>query len=189
MSLNIKSGGCYHIYNQGNNRRRIFFNDQHYLFFLGKMRRQLLEHSRILAYCLMPNHFHWLVYAKEEPDSFDAHPLVNRIATLLSSYTQGVNRQTGRSGSLFRQKTKAVELDTQNYARTCFYYIHQNPVRAGLAYDFSKWPYSSYFDYTRSRNGTLVDKDFACNYLGISSDLFIRQSKLTLNSEIVGKIF
>ena len=55
----------YHIYNQGNNRQPIFFQEKNYIFFLNKMRTHLLPHVEILCYCLMPNHFHWLVYTKE----------------------------------------------------------------------------------------------------------------------------
>ena len=55
----------YHIYNQGNNHQPIFFQEKNYIFFLNKMRTHLLPHVEILCYCLMPNHFHWLVYTKE----------------------------------------------------------------------------------------------------------------------------
>ncbi len=55
----------YHIYNRGNNRCRIFFNDENYLFFLKKIRKELSEYFNFLAYCLMPNHFHFLVQVKE----------------------------------------------------------------------------------------------------------------------------
>jgi len=56
----------YHIYNQGNNKQRIFFRDENYLYFIEKMRKYLLPNVHILCYCLMPNHFHWLVYTKEQ---------------------------------------------------------------------------------------------------------------------------
>lgn len=55
----------YHIYNQGNNKQKIFFNRENYLFFLQKMNEFLLPYCDILAWCLMPNHFHWMVYVRE----------------------------------------------------------------------------------------------------------------------------
>ena len=54
----------FHIYNQGNNRREIFFSDENYKYFLWKMRAYLLPFGDLVAYCLMPNHFHWLFYVK-----------------------------------------------------------------------------------------------------------------------------
>ena len=55
----------FHIYNQGNNRQKIFFKDENYLFFLKKMRDFLLPYGDLLCYCLMPNHFHWLLYVRK----------------------------------------------------------------------------------------------------------------------------
>lgn len=55
----------FHIYNQGNNRRQLFFTDEHYRFFLWKMRAYLPLFGDLVAWCLMPNHFHWLFYVKK----------------------------------------------------------------------------------------------------------------------------
>ncbi len=55
----------FHIYNQGNNRRETFFTDENYRFFLWKMRAYLLPFGDLVAWCLMPNHFHWLFYVKQ----------------------------------------------------------------------------------------------------------------------------
>ena len=51
----------YHIYNQGNNRQKVFFEPRNYLYFITKMREFILPHADILCCCLMPNHFHILV--------------------------------------------------------------------------------------------------------------------------------
>jgi len=63
--MQIEKGYIYHIYNQGNNRQKIFFEKENYLFFLKKMKTHLLPFCDILAYCLMPNHFHWMVLVNE----------------------------------------------------------------------------------------------------------------------------
>jgi putative transposase len=120
----------YHIYNQGNNRQKIFFKHDNYLFFQQKMIHYLLPLVDVLAYCLMPNHFHWLVFTRPEAcekSNFpkprkkytesgydDPHPdcqqnLSKAIAVMLRSYTRAVNLQEDRSGSLFRHKTKAKD--------------------------------------------------------------------------------
>ncbi|MFK7947925.1 MAG: transposase [Saprospiraceae bacterium] len=126
--MQFEPNTIYHIYNQGNNRQQIFYKEENYIYFLRKMRKQLLPHVEFLAYCLMPNHFHWLVLTKESaclpsnslkaghrkssgdsksPDDYYIQNLSNSIAILLRSYTRAINKQEDKSGSLFRGKTKA----------------------------------------------------------------------------------
>ncbi len=60
--MNFESGNFYHIFNRGNNSQKVFFNRENYFFFLRKMNEHLLPYSSIVAWCLMPNHFHWVIY-------------------------------------------------------------------------------------------------------------------------------
>ena len=62
----------YHIYNQGNNKQKIFFSRENYLYFLQKINKHIRPHVDVLAWCLMPNHFHLLVYVKDAPAT---HPM------------------------------------------------------------------------------------------------------------------
>jgi len=57
----FEPGGIYHIYNQGNNRQKIFFSRENYWYFLQKIERNVKPYGSILAWCLMPNHFHLMV--------------------------------------------------------------------------------------------------------------------------------
>lgn len=137
-------GHIYHIYNQGNNRQRIFFERENYLFFLKKMREYLLPYCDVIAYCLMPNHFHWMVEVKEVEIEVDnthrvfthgvtrSHPvsrqpeskfqsLNDSIAILLRSYTRAINKQMNRSGNLFREATKAECLTYSNRISPSFF--------------------------------------------------------------------
>jgi putative transposase len=183
---------AYHIYNQGNNGQKIFFKEENYLFFLKKMRAHLLPMGSLLAYCLMPNHFHWLFWVGDEGAKIfegkgaaayvPRDRLSHSIGGLLSSYTRAINIQNSASGSLFRAKTRHKNglLDRfittgttvhggrnlgagmdNDYLATAFEYIHQNPVKAGLAQAATDWPFSSARDYAGLRNGTLCDRAFA----------------------------
>ncbi|GAA3994586.1 transposase [Hymenobacter fastidiosus] len=158
--MHLQPGHCYYIYNRGNNRERIFFTRENYLFFLQKIRRHLLPHMRLLAWCLMPNHFHLLVQVREET-SMPACGAAFRV--LLSSYTRAIQKQEQRTGSLFQQQTKAKDMlaGDGHYGLTCFCYIHQNPVRAQLIAETARWPWSSYPDYLGLRPGTLCDQETA----------------------------
>jgi len=157
----------YHIYNRGNNRELIFHSDENYRFFLRKIRREIQPISEILAYCLMPDHFHLLIQANNKScESYRTNTgrmlseqtLVKKIALLLSSYTKAINKQENRKGGLFQPKTKAKQLNFSkgkiDYLFTCFQYIHQNPLHAGLVTKIENWPYSSFIEYlNRIENG------------------------------------
>ncbi|MCW5909073.1 MAG: transposase [Chitinophagales bacterium] len=160
--MQLYPGNIYHIYNRGNQQQQVFFNDENYLFFLRKIRKELLPHCDILAYCLMPNHFHWLVYVKSSDDFKSSDdcmtPLSKAIAVLLRSYTRAIQKQQNFTGSLFQQKTKAVEIKSENHILTCANYIHQNPLKAGLVTKMEDWSYSSFPYYIGLRNGTLCNK-------------------------------
>ncbi len=188
----------YHIYNQGNNHRKIFFSQENYLFFLEKIKTYITPYADILAWCLMPNHFHLMVLVNYEslPKSGGATPsrtstktisFNHSIGIMLASYTRAINKQNITSGSLFRGKTKAeclncpngitpsfiakngiTQLNSSNpeneYPQICFNYIHQNPVKAGLAEKVTEWSFSSAKDYSDLRNGKLINKIAAKNF-------------------------
>lgn len=200
--MNFIEGDFYHIYNRGNNRQPIFFNDDNYLYFIKKIREQIFTVCDIMAYCLMPNHFHLLIRATKdsikERNSFGGKPmqeLAYRVGVLLSSYSQAINRQQQRVGSLFQQKTKAKLLKEENndkiisYLEQCFYYIHQNPLAANLVNDLSEWIYSSYLDYAELRKGTLCKKEILFHHTGLHPKDVIAKSNITLDETIVSKLF
>ena len=131
------------------------------------MREHILPYANILSYCLMPNHFHLILTVKPEGAAFfenkrleELQILSRAIGTILSSYTQALNKQQGRRGSLFAHKTKAKILNDakDDYALNCFMYVHQNPLLAQLVKEIEDWEFSSFPDYIGKRDGTLVDK-------------------------------
>lgn len=115
----FEEGHIYHVYNQGNNRQQIFFERENYLFFLRKMRVYLLPYCNIIAYCLMPNHFHWLIEVKavdithpmtpshRMSNGIKSRSLNDSIAIMLRSYTRAINEKQKMTGSLFLTKTKS----------------------------------------------------------------------------------
>lgn len=63
--MNFEAFNLYHIYHRGNNRQIIFFNRNNYLYFLEKMQKYIYPACDIINWCLMPNHFHFLIHANE----------------------------------------------------------------------------------------------------------------------------
>ncbi|MEL6536870.1 MAG: hypothetical protein AAFQ98_15730 [Bacteroidota bacterium] len=90
----------------------------------------------------------------------------------MSSYTRAINKEQGKSGSLFQQNAKARRLDDVSaYGLRCFYYIHRNPMDAKLETELGEWPYSSLPDYLGLRNGTLPNQKLALEFLDIPKDV------------------
>jgi REP element-mobilizing transposase RayT len=144
----------YHFYNRGVNRQDIFFCQENWRFFIQQMRYYLQpEFLDIVAYCLMPNHYHLLVYLKTEAIS------IKVMQPFGTSYVKAVNKQQKRVGPLYQGPFKARHVDTDGYLTHVTRYIHLNPVRARLVEHPADWPYSSYNDYIGLRQGTLPKTD------------------------------
>ncbi|MGK2861971.1 MAG: transposase [Chitinophagaceae bacterium] len=174
----------YHIYNRGNNSQPIFFKPDNYLYFLEKVRKFILPHCNILAYCLMPNHFHFLISADNRTvvtkliANQNRNILSEGIRNLLHTYTKAINKQNNSTGSLFQQNTKAKCLSegSSSYEYICMNYIHQNPMKANLVEKMEDWDYSSFKDYCDLRNGTLCNKNLAAQLLDINMKTFYDDS-------------
>ena len=94
----FEEGATYHVYNRSN--ETLFHNRDNYLYFIGKIRIHILPFADILAYCIMPNHFHLILNVNNEGVRFstkkkreDMQMLSQSLATILSSYTQAINNQ------------------------------------------------------------------------------------------------
>ena len=192
--MKLDPNNIYHIYNRGNNKQKIFFTKKNYLFFLQKIRTELKPYSDIICYCLMPNHFHFMVSTYNK---FDEEKFSTGFKILLSSYTKAINIQENRTGSLFQQNSKVKFLTdltnykSNNYGLICFNYIHQKPINAGLVSKMEDWEFSSFIDYAGMRNGTLCNKDFAYDSIGIpngNKEFYLLSNEFLDNSKLQ-KIF
>jgi len=179
--MELTEGEVYHIYNRGNNGQQIFFSSDNYYYFLKKLQKELLPHCNVLAYCLMPNHFHLMVKIKGiESNSTISRSLNVAIGILLRSYTRAIQRQQNIKGSLFQQKTKAKRLkggtnDTINYPAICLHYIHQNPLRAGSVDRLQDWEFSSYAMYAGIIEG-FCNVEAGFSITGIQKENFVKES-------------
>lgn len=184
-------GELYHIYNRGNNQQPIFFQRENYLYFLKKVRKELLPFCHILSYCLMPNHYHFLVKVKENYIVDKKDILSRKIGTLQSSYTQAINKKFTKKGSLFQQRAKNKLLNRKLQAFICFHYIHQNPLKARLCSRMDEWQFSSFIDYVGKRNGTLPSYEVTYKELEIDRDpvLFYNQSMAVIREEVIADLF
>ncbi|MEM8895480.1 MAG: transposase [Bacteroidota bacterium] len=145
----------------------------------------------------MPNHFHFLIKTTNQSveirniGSLKMNAITNGFRVLLSSYSQAINKQEGRSGSLFRQKTKfkLLEPSNENYPRICFNYIHQNPLTAGLVAKMEDWEFSSFRDYADIRSGSLCNQKLAYYLLDSDRERFYEESYQLIDAKKAHAIF
>lgn len=165
----LVNGQIYHIFNRGVEKRRIFENRQDYKRFLKTLQYYLIDGKKpkfshfsrskliklddtkkvanVLAYCLMPNHFHLLV--KQQKD----HGISELVAKLVNSYTKYYNLKYGRVGPLLQGPFKAVLVETDEQLIHLSRYIHLNPLVAFLVDDLNKYEWSSFREYLYPETG------------------------------------
>ena len=150
-----QQGEYYHIYNRGAGRQSICLNDANYIYLLRLLKEVAAAcEITVIAYCLLPNHYHWLIRQDGETPGTD---LPKRV---FGSYTQSFNKWNRRSGTLFAGRFKPKHVDADDYLLHLCRYIHANPVRHGIAFAPELWPYSNYQEWIGVRPGTLVDRSF-----------------------------
>jgi putative transposase len=149
------SGGYYHFYNRGSHKIPVFREAENYLFILRSIKKYLTDlNLTLIAYCLMPNHYHFLI--RQDGDN-PAGMFVQRV---FNSYSKAYNKRYQHTGTLFEDnyRVKAI-VKTPHLLHLCRY-IHANPVKDGFVAQPGDWPYSNFQEWVGLRSGTLVDLAF-----------------------------
>ena len=169
----------YHIYNRGVAKQKIFLDDQDYKTFLSYLKLYLtlsslqgptlkvapsrilknyFDQIKLLAYCLMPNHFHLFVWQK------DANEITNFMRSLITKYAIYFNKKYKRVGPVFQGNYKAVIVKTENQFIYLSKYIHRNPLPLPTRLDLVGYKYSSYGNYLGKFSQAWVDKSEILSY-------------------------
>jgi len=160
-------GECHHAFNRGNDKMDIFRDAEDYLFFLRRLEEALYpdrsvngHHSQqrnqrralppdsfsLVAFCLMPNHFHFLILQKTDL------PISTLMLKVLTSYSKYFNKKYGRVGSLFQDQYKTTHIGDNTQLLHTSAYIHNNPRTDGLTETPESYPYSSFREYLHRDN-------------------------------------
>lgn len=162
--------GFYHLYNRGVEKREIFLDEQDYKTFLYFLKKYLDPESReypyfknddltnqiqLLVYCLMPNHFHFLVKQKV------INGITKFMSRIMTNYVMYFNKKYKRVGPLFQGVYKAVLIDNDNQFLHLSRYIHLNPYPEIITNikDLSKYSFSSYGEYLGKRRTKWVNTE------------------------------
>jgi putative transposase len=148
----LADGGVYHVLNRGNARRAVFFEAGDYRRFEALIQKARERHPlQLLAYCLMPNHFHLLVRPLRGVD------LSRFMQWLLTSHVRRHHQRYGTSGHLWQGRFKSFLIQEDAHLFTVMRYIERNPVRARLVGAPDDWPWSSHRESIGAVKRTLTD--------------------------------
>jgi putative transposase len=141
-------GNFYHVYNRGNNRENIFFQDRNYAYFLNLWWKHIHLIAETWAYCLLKNHFHSVVYIRNKEDLTSLETKIKEpsqyFSNFFNAYARGVNRAIQRTGTFFERPFKRIPVGSTSYLMRLIVYIRQNPQKHHFTSDFREWKHSSY---------------------------------------------
>jgi REP element-mobilizing transposase RayT len=175
------AGEYYHIYNRGTNKNLIFLSDENYRFLLKRVKDAVVKFNiTVIAYCLMPNHYHFLLRQNSDLSISDF------MQFIFNSYPKAFNVVNNRSGTLFEGPFHDIHIDKEAYLIHLCRYIHRNPIdgKKPLVSNLLEWPYSNYPEWVQQRNGSLIDKTFIQERF----DTTIAYQEFVLDYEPSGKL-
>lgn len=171
---NLEPDCFYHIYNRGVNGDKVFQGNDNYKFFMSQFLKYLSQVCDLYAYCLMPNHFHFVIKIKSYKELIELFEEKNKnsknkglhsieslaskqLSKFISSYTQAYNKVFDRHGPLFESPFKRKKIDSEQYLRNLIIYVHQNPM--DIKKDFKSYKFSSYITVLSSLKTNLKRRE------------------------------
>lgn len=183
---NSAPGQYYHIYNRGNAREKIFRDPDDYRLFLLRLRQNIkpdgtesrffrplpLGAFSLVAYCLMPNHFHLLIRQNKD---ISTSILMGKVCT---SYSKCFNKKYDRVGHIFQDQFKQKIIEDNEYLMWLSAYIHLNPVEAGIVQDAFQYLWSSAGAFCASENNEFIEADIIKEQICGSYRSFLVEARL-----------
>ncbi len=189
----------YHIYNRANGSEKLFVNRENFNYFLKRYGEYINPIADTFAYCLMPNHIHFMVkianvdnlqFAYQQkmkkidaesdypPLSVEELPkfISREFGSLFSAYTQAFNKQQNRKGSLFMPNFKRKTVSSERYYTSLIHYIHNNPVHHGFVKNAYDWEHSSLHSFISFKK-TQLSRDEALSWFGNLEQFKVIQEK------------
>lgn len=200
----LVTGHFYHVYNRGVEKRHIFVDKQDYQTFLSIIQWYLREDTErpvlskipkaslkgevsLICYCLMPNHFHFLLQQIQD------NGITQLMHAAITAYSMYFNRKYKRVGPLFQGRFKAKLVENDEYLLQVSKYIHRNPLPLLERPVLSTYEYSSYKLFLASKARSFCDIDEINSYFSkkhplLSYQSFVEESESDLE-RIKGVIF
>ncbi|MBE6741052.1 MAG: transposase [Ruminococcaceae bacterium] len=152
--------GIYHVMLRGINKQQVFYDNDDYCMFIDILSKvKNTSGFKLYAYCLMNNHVHLLIQEGDEP-------LEKVFQRFGDAFIYWYNIKYDRIGGIFQGRYKSIPVNDDEYFISVLRYIHQNPVKAGIAKRCSDYEFSSYNAYFN--NSHFVNTGFALELIGVS---------------------
>ncbi|GGG50153.1 hypothetical protein [Epilithonimonas arachidiradicis] len=189
----LEFGQYYHIYNRGNNRDAIFFEEDNYRYFLKLLLKYISPIANVYCYCLLKNHFHLLIRIKSESEidasdfkfsTIEESTSINpskQFSHLFNAYTQAINKRYNRTGSLLEKPFERKKIIEENYLKQVILYIHNNPVKHGITKKANQYNWSSYNSILSTKSSKLSRKEVLDYFEDESNFIFSHNNYDSLN--------
>ncbi len=173
----LEPENVYHVYTHANGSENLFREEENYLYFLRKYAERIHPIVETFAYCLMPNHLHFMIRVRSLEhlsalrgfETLEGLELSERISRqfshLFNGYTQAYNNRFQRKGSLFIPRCKRKRVENDAYFTRLIAYIHNNPVHHHFVRDLCEWAHSSWHSYLLDKP-TRISKDEGLSWFG-----------------------
>ena len=178
----FESGEFYHIYNKAVRNDQLFFIDENYRFFLRKFHQYTEAMVSVYCYCLLNNHFHFLIKIEENVDSTT---VIERLRRFFISYSKALNNYLNRKGTLFERHLKRVKIESEEQLLWTIYYIHRNPVHHFVTENYERYRWSSYPSILSKRETNLKRREVLDLFSG--EDNFVEFHERNIEEDLLQK--
>lgn len=177
MKLEIlEKNKIYHIYNKGINGTTIFNSDENKRYFLNLYSKHLDHKIETFAYCLMDNHFHFVIKVNNEKE------VTQGFSNFFNAYAKAFNKQNNRTGSLFEKHFKRIQIENEEYLKNVIQYIHLNP-KHHLDKDYKSFVFSSYQTILSDKPTNLLRNEVIRLFEDIDNFIYCHDFKNEILSE------
>jgi REP element-mobilizing transposase RayT len=175
----LETGKYYHIYNRGINSDLLFKENNNYEHFLKLYDLHIDPMAETFAWCLMKNHFHFLIRIKdkEEIKTENAIQPSQSFSNLFNAYTKAFNKKYNRHGALFERPFKRKPIEKEDYFQNLMAYIHNNPVHHAICEHPLQYPWSSYITCLSNKPTKLKREEVIALFGGVENFKYVHELK------------
>lgn len=186
--IRFENDGIYHVYNRSVDKKPMFTSDENYAFFIRQFDKYLSNYIKIYAYCLLGNHFHFMIKINDLTDLTTFEKLTNlskpksthdivshQFRKFFQSYSMAFNKQQNRIGTLFQTPFKRVRIEKDSYLQELACYINTNAQKHKLVENFREWKWSSYHNIISNKNTKLLKDELIAYFDNVDNFIFCHE--------------